>query len=79
MVLASLVARRVRGRRPAAHAQPGALTVGLDMPSPGFEVGAVTGHSVLFARGFEIDLARVIAARLGIPRVAFYQEPSSRA
>jgi polar amino acid transport system substrate-binding protein len=55
--------------------QPGVLTVGLNMPTPGFEVGAVRGHSVLFARGFEIDLARAIAAKLGIPKVAFYQEP----
>ena len=54
---------------------PGVLTVGVSMPSPGFQVGAVNGHSVTFARGLEIDLANAIAARLGIPRVVFYQEP----
>jgi polar amino acid transport system substrate-binding protein len=54
---------------------PGVLTVGISMPSPGFEVGAVRGHGVVFARGLEIDLANAIAARLGIPRVVFYQEP----
>jgi ABC-type amino acid transport substrate-binding protein len=55
--------------------RPAVLTVGLNMPSPGFENGAVNGHGVVFARGFEIDLARMIAARLAIPTVSFYQEP----
>jgi len=54
---------------------PGVLTVGVSMPSPGFQVGAVNGHGVTFARGLEIDLANAIAARLSIPRVVFYQEP----
>jgi polar amino acid transport system substrate-binding protein len=54
--------------------RPGVLTVGLSMPTPGFENGAVKGHGVVFARGFEIDLARMIAARLAIPSVSFYQE-----
>jgi polar amino acid transport system substrate-binding protein len=58
---------------PTLH--PGVLTVGLNMPSPGFQVGAVRGHGVVFARGYEIDLANALAARLGIPRVVFYQEP----
>ncbi len=55
--------------------QPGVLTVGINLPSPGFQVGAVRGHGVVFARGLEIDLANALAARLGIPRVVFYQEP----
>jgi polar amino acid transport system substrate-binding protein len=57
---------------PTLH--PGILTVGLNMPSPGFEVGSVQGHDVRFARGLEIDLARAIAANLGIKQVVFYQE-----
>jgi polar amino acid transport system substrate-binding protein len=57
---------------PTLHA--GVLTIGLNMPSPGFEVGSIKGHDVLFARGFEIDLGRAIAAGLGIKGVAFYQE-----
>jgi len=60
---------------PPATLQPGVLTVGVNMPSPGFQVGAVRGHGVVFARGLEIDLAHALAARLGIPRVVFYQEP----
>jgi polar amino acid transport system substrate-binding protein len=59
---------------PPPTARPGILTVGLNMPSPGFEVGSVKGHDVRFARGFEVDLARAIAADLGIKEVAFYQE-----
>lgn len=47
-----------------ATVTPGALTVGLDMPSDGFQVGAVKGREVVAARGFEIDLARAIAGRL---------------
>ena len=53
---------------------PGVLVVGVDMPSPGFQVGAVKGSQVLVARGFEISLARVLAVRLGVPAVRFYQE-----
>ncbi|MDX6629266.1 MAG: polar amino acid transport system substrate-binding protein, partial [Gaiellales bacterium] len=60
---------------PPPTLQPGILTVGINMPSPGFQVGAVRAHGVVFARGLEIDLAHALAARLGIPRVVFYQEP----
>lgn len=80
--LAALVAIAVLCAVPSALAadapptlQPGVLTVGLNMPSPGFQVGAVRGHGVVYARGLEIDLANALAARLGIPRVVFYQEP----
>jgi ABC-type amino acid transport substrate-binding protein len=58
-----------------ADPPPTTLEVGLTMPSAGFENGAVRGHDVVFARGFEIDLARAIATRMGIHQVAFYQEP----
>lgn len=64
---------------PAASAQaptrtPGELVVGLSMPAPGFQVGAVRGREVLFARGLEIDLARALAAELAIPRVRFVND-----
>jgi len=54
---------------------PGELRVALAMPSAGFQVGAVRGRDVVLARGFEIDLARALAKRLGIPRVRFVNEP----
>ncbi len=70
------------GALPAASASaapatvdPGTLTVALNMPSDGFQVGAVKGREVVAARGFEIDLAQAIAVTLGLP-VRFVQEPS---
>lgn len=54
---------------------PGVLAVGLDMPSQGFQTGAVRGSEVVFAQGFEIDLAKAVAARLGLAPV-FTQESS---
>jgi polar amino acid transport system substrate-binding protein len=56
---------------------PDVLTVGLSLPSPGFQTGAVRANgTVVAARGFEIDLARVLASRLGLERVRFVHEPS---
>lgn len=53
---------------------PGELVVALSMPSSGFQVGAIRGRDVVLARGFEIDLARAIAKRLGIGKVRFVNE-----
>jgi polar amino acid transport system substrate-binding protein len=53
---------------------PGTLTVGLSMPSAGFQVGAVRGRDVVLAKGFEIDLARALAKRLELTRVRFINE-----
>ena len=54
---------------------PGILTVGLAMPSAGLQVGAARGREVVLAKGFEIDLARALAKRLGLTRVRFLNEP----
>lgn len=64
---------------PATAASPptksaGRLTVGLAMPSAGFQVGAVRGRTVVLAKGLEIDLAHDLAKRLGISRVRFVNE-----
>ena len=53
---------------------PGVLTVALDMPSDGFQVGAVNGSQVVFARGLEVDLANAVAKRLGL-RTSFVNVP----
>ena len=45
----------------------GALTVGLDPPAVGFQVGTLRGSKVINPTGFEIDLAKAIARKLGIP------------
>jgi polar amino acid transport system substrate-binding protein len=47
--------------------KPGQLIVGLDPPAVGFQVGTLRGTSVLNPHGFEIDLAKDIATKLGIP------------
>ena len=54
---------------------PGALTVALEMPSAGFQVGVVRGRTVILARGLEVDLAAQVAKRLGL-RVRFVNEPA---
>jgi polar amino acid transport system substrate-binding protein len=53
---------------------PGRLTVALEMPSAGFQVGIVDGRTVILARGLEVDLANQIAKRLGL-RARFVNEP----
>jgi len=57
--------------------EPGVLTVGVSLPSEGFQVGAVKGSMVVLARGLEIDLARTLATRLGL-RATFVQSRFDR-
>ena len=74
-VAAGLLVPAVGGSAPAPTATPGLLVVGVNLGEPGFEVGAVQGTKVVLARGFEIDLARVVAKRLEIAQVQFVHEP----
>jgi polar amino acid transport system substrate-binding protein len=69
---AALLAGVARAAPPATMA-PGQLTVGLSMPSEGFQVGVVKGSEVIYARGLEIDLARELARRLQLRGVTFVQ------
>ena len=65
------------GAAPPATVAPGVLTVALNLPSPGFQAGAVRPNwTVVAARGLEIDFARSLAARLGVKRVRFVNDPS---
>ena len=68
-VLAALVAVPAASARPAAPPtlHPGQLTVGLNPPAVGFQVGTLRGNNVIDPTGFEVDLAKDIAAKLGIP------------
>jgi polar amino acid transport system substrate-binding protein len=77
LVLAALVALAApaAAAAPPPTLTPGQLTVGVNLGEPGFQVGAVQGTNVVLARGFEIDLARALAKRLGIPKVVFVHEP----
>ncbi len=56
---------------------PGQLTVGVSLPSEGFETGVAKGSHVIYAQGFDIDLARAVAKRLDLPHVQFVQSPFS--
>lgn len=77
--LLALVAGTVAGAAPAPPTRvPGQLTVGVDLPSEGFQVGVVQGSDVLYAQGLEIELARALAARLGLQRTAFVQSSFER-
>ena len=60
---------------PPPTKKPGVLTVALEMPSAGFQVGIVRGRTVILARGLEIDLAAQVAKRLGL-RVRYLNEPA---
>jgi polar amino acid transport system substrate-binding protein len=74
VIAAGVLATGTAGAAPAPTKTPGVLTVGLSMPVAGFQVGVVRGRHVVLAKGFEIDLARLLARRLGIPRVRFVNE-----
>jgi ABC-type amino acid transport substrate-binding protein len=58
--------------------QPGVLVVALSLPAPGFQVGAVRRGVVVYARGFEVELARALARRLGLRRVRFVHVADAR-
>ena len=72
---AGLVLPPVGGGAAPPTKTPGVLLVGVNLGEPGFQVGAVQGTKVVLARGFEIDLAQVLAKRLGIAQVQFVHEP----
>jgi polar amino acid transport system substrate-binding protein len=63
---------------PPPTLQPGTLTVGVALPSEGFQVGIVKGSEVVYAQGFEIDLARALALRMGLARTTFLQNRFDR-
>jgi polar amino acid transport system substrate-binding protein len=63
---------------PLQTVTPGELTVGVSLPSEGFEVGVAKGDQVLYAQGFDIDLASALAQRLGLSRVTFVQSQFGR-
>ena len=70
--------RRRRHRRPRPTLQGEADRRRLNMPTPGFagrsRAGDITSCS---HEGFEIELARVLAKELGVPRVGFVQRSRS--
>ena len=71
---ASAVPAAAQAPAPPPTITPGVLTVGLNLPSDGFQVGAVSGTTVTFARGLEVGLAQAVGRRLGLP-VTFVNVP----
>jgi polar amino acid transport system substrate-binding protein len=77
VVALALVGGAAGAAAPPETIVPDVLTVGLNLPSPGFQVGAVRpSNTVVAARGLEIDFARSLATRLGVRRVHLVNEPS---
>lgn len=76
--LTSALVVGVAAAAPPPTLSPGQLTVGVAMPSEGFQVGVVRGSEVLYAEGFEIDLARELALRLELPKAVFVQSRFDR-
>ena len=63
----------------APEPRPTELVVALGLGDPVLQAGVVREGEVIIARGLEVDIARNLAKRLGIPRVRFvYVKPASR-
>jgi len=60
----------------AAQPRPSELVVALGLGDPVLQAGVVRDGQVILARGLEVDVARDLARRLGIPRVRFVYVPS---
>ncbi|MEI7760102.1 MAG: transporter substrate-binding domain-containing protein [Thermoleophilia bacterium] len=59
--------------------RPGMLVVALDLRDSVRQAGVVRDGEVILARGLEVDIAREIARRVGVPGVRFvYVSPASR-
>ena len=73
----ALACASVAGARPAAPPtmHPGVLTVGLDPPAVGFQVGTLRGQKVINPHGFEIDLTKAIAKKLKISKINYIKVP----
>jgi ABC-type amino acid transport substrate-binding protein len=62
-----------------AAPKPTELVVALSLGDPVLQAGAVRDGRVILARGLEVEIARSLARRLGIPRVRFVDvRPASR-
>jgi polar amino acid transport system substrate-binding protein len=74
LALAALVAVPAASARPAAvptlHA--GKLVVAYGDPNPGFVNGSVRGSKFINPKGYEVDLAKAVAKKLGLTPVWMY-------
>ena len=64
---------------PVVQPRPAELVVALSLGDPVLQAGVVRDGQVILARGLEVEIARDLARRLGIPRVRFVNvQPASR-
>ena len=77
VAVAALLAIPAASARQAAPPtlKAGELTVGLNPPAVGFQVGTLRGNKVINPKGFEIDLAKAIGEKLGITKYEWINVP----
>ena len=71
LAVALLLAGAVAGSTAAATPRAPSLVVALDLAGRPYQSGSVWGGEVAFATGFEVELARALARRLGAGGVRF--------
>ncbi|TML85207.1 MAG: amino acid ABC transporter substrate-binding protein [Actinobacteria bacterium] len=54
---------------------PGTLVVAFGDPAVGFASGTVRGNTVTNPKGYEVDVAKAVAANLGIPKIKWIYSP----
>ena len=65
----------VAGSSSVPTKKAGTLTVGFDVPAPGFWNGHVSGTSIKNPNGFEAGLSRAIAKKLGLTKIVYKRAP----
>ena len=75
IALAATATAAFATRAAAPTMTTGTLTVGFDVPAPGFWNGRVTGTTIKNPTGFEASLAQAIAKQLGDSKVVFVRAP----
>ena len=65
VLLVAVLAGPAAAAEAPTPARPTSLVVALSLGDSGLQAGVVRGRDVLLARGFEVEVARVLARRLG--------------
>jgi len=74
-VFAVTATAALAGTTAAPTLKPGVLTVGFDVPAPGFWNGRVTGTTILHPTGFEAGLAQAIEKQFGLSKIVYVRAP----
>jgi polar amino acid transport system substrate-binding protein len=73
--LATTTAALAGGSSTPPTKKAGTLTVGFDVPAPGFWNGHVSGTSIRNPTGFEAGLSQAIAKKLGLTKIVYVRAP----